>query len=61
VVGPFQSQVCEPSESYLHDGRARTLTEAIRWHGGEGARSRDAFLALGEAEQAELLTFLRSL
>jgi CxxC motif-containing protein (DUF1111 family) len=61
VVGPFQSQVCEPSESYLHDGRARTLTEAIRWHGGEGAGSRDAFLALDEAGQAELLAFLRSL
>ena len=21
---------------YLHDGRARNLTEAIMWHGGEG-------------------------
>ena len=27
-------------EAYLHDGRARTLEEAILWHGGEGTRSR---------------------
>ena len=26
VEGPNQSQTCTPSESYLHDGRARTLT-----------------------------------
>ena len=24
---------------FLHDGRARNLTEAIMWHGGEGAAS----------------------
>jgi CxxC motif-containing protein (DUF1111 family) len=34
VEGPFQSQVCTPDASYLHDGRARTLEEAILWHGG---------------------------
>ena len=35
VEGPNQSQTCSPDEHYLHDGRARTLDEAIRWHGGE--------------------------
>ncbi len=61
VVGPFQSQVCEPHASYLHDGRARTLTEAIRWHGGEGAGSREAFLDLSEGDQAAVLRFLGTL
>jgi CxxC motif-containing protein (DUF1111 family) len=28
---------------FLHDGRARNLTEAILWHGGEGKAARDAF------------------
>ncbi|MGT2465590.1 di-heme oxidoredictase family protein [Mesorhizobium atlanticum] len=28
---------------YLHDGRARTLAEAILWHGGEGQKARDRF------------------
>lgn len=49
------------AEAYLHDGRARTLDEAIRWHDGEGAAARDAYLSLGEGEQQQLLAFLRSL
>ena len=32
-------------ESYLHDGRARTLSEAILWHGGEGETAKNAFVA----------------
>lgn len=46
---------------YLHDGRARTLREAIEFHGGEGAASRAAFRALSAADQDRLLAFLRSL
>jgi len=61
VEGPFQSQVCSPSESYLHDGRARTLEEAILWHGGEGEASRDAYQAASDAEREALVAFLRSL
>jgi CxxC motif-containing protein (DUF1111 family) len=45
----------------LHDGRARTIEEAILWHGGEGERSRDAFIAMSREERAALLAFLRSL
>ena len=46
---------------YLHDGRARSLREAIELHGGEGAASRTAFRQLSPAEQELLLLFLRSL
>jgi CxxC motif-containing protein (DUF1111 family) len=46
---------------YLHDGRARTLREAIEFHGGEAAASRAAFRALSTGEQERLLAFLRSL
>lgn len=61
VEGPHQSEVCAPSESYLHDGRARTLDEAIRWHGGEGAASRSAYLAASADDQAAVLRFLQTL
>lgn len=61
VEGPSQDQTCTPHESYLHDGRARTLQEAILWHGGEGQASRDEFSALSSDDQAALLAFLRSL
>jgi Di-haem oxidoreductase, putative peroxidase len=46
---------------YLHDGRARTLLEAILWHWGEAAPSREAVRAMGAAEREALLAFLRSL
>jgi len=47
--------------SYLHDGRARTLEEAILWHGGEGSQSRERFVQLSSAERYHLIQFLRSL
>ena len=46
---------------YLHDGRADDLDEAIRWHGGEAQASRDAYVALAEAERAEVIALLESL
>jgi len=48
-------------EGYLHDGRARTLEEAILWHGGEGAASRQAYEALDQADKNALIAFLESL
>jgi len=46
---------------YLHDGRARTLTEAVMWHGGEAAKASQRFAALSAADRAALLAFLGSL
>ena len=46
---------------YLHDGRARTIAEAILWHGGEAQRARDAWAALPERQRALVLSFLKSL
>ena len=45
---------------YLHDGRARTLLEAILWHGGEADGARDAVAAAAPAERSALLAFLKS-
>jgi CxxC motif-containing protein (DUF1111 family) len=46
---------------YLHDGRARTLEEAILWHAGEARQTRQKFRALDSVRRQELITFLRSL
>lgn len=46
------------STTFLHDGRARTIEEAIRLHGGEAARARDAFADLDGRDRAALLAFL---
>ncbi len=46
---------------FLHDGRATTLEEAIEYHGGEGATSREKFRALSANEKTQLIKFLKSL
>ncbi|MCW5696686.1 MAG: c-type cytochrome [Bauldia sp.] len=46
---------------FLHDGRARSLLEAILWHGGEAQAARDAVVAMTPAERQALLRFLESL
>jgi CxxC motif-containing protein (DUF1111 family) len=46
---------------FLHDGRARSLEEAILWHGGEAERSRERFRTLSATDRAALLRFLESL
>ncbi len=48
-------------EAYLHDGRARTLAEAILWHGGEGEAAKEAFRTLSASDRAALIAFLQSL
>jgi CxxC motif-containing protein (DUF1111 family) len=50
--------------AYLHDGRARTLTDAITAHESEGSEANAAvarFKALSEADRATLLDFVQSL
>ena len=47
--------------SFLHDGRARGFAEAILWHGGEAAASRDAFRAMSSTDRAALVRFIGSL
>lgn len=48
-------------ESYLHDGRARSLEEAVLWHDGEARAARQSFTRMSAPERAALLAFLASL
>ena len=48
-------------EAYLHDGRARNLSEAILWHGGEATAAREVFRNLTSAQRAAVLKFIASL
>ena len=45
----------------LHDGRARTIEEAITLHGGEGQASKNNFVQLTAEEKTKLIKFLESL
>jgi CxxC motif-containing protein (DUF1111 family) len=48
-------------EAYLHDGRARTIEEAILWHGGEGQAAANAFRNMSASDRAALVKFLKSI
>ena len=49
------------NQAFLHDGRARNITEAILWHGGEATKSRNAFSSMPSSDRQALLKFLDSL
>ncbi|MEP7231678.1 MAG: di-heme oxidoredictase family protein [Ginsengibacter sp.] len=46
---------------YLHDGRARTLEEAILWHDGEAKKAKDQFMQLDKTDRDKVIKFLKSL
>ncbi|HEU5125156.1 MAG TPA: di-heme oxidoredictase family protein [Verrucomicrobiae bacterium] len=48
-------------EAYLHDGRARSLEEAILWHGGEAESAKESFRTMTASDRAALIKFLKSL
>ena len=48
-------------DTYLHDGRARSLTEAILRHDGEARAARDGFVDKPAEDRAALIAFLESL
>ena len=61
--GPWWKTV-NPDAGFLHDGRARTIEEAILWHGHEDSEARHAwefFVGLSRSQRDDLLAFLESL
>ena len=55
------TQTVNPQAGFLHDGRARTLEEAILWHGGEASAATEAYRSMDAADRASLIRFLESL
>ena len=47
--------------TFLHDGRARSVEEAVVWHDGEAAVVRDRFEHLPRARREQLLKFVGGL
>ncbi|WP_159977046.1 di-heme oxidoreductase family protein [Roseobacter cerasinus] len=46
---------------FLHDGRARSLMEAILWHGGEAEAARNRVVEMPRPDRDALIRFLESL
>ncbi|MEO1338852.1 MAG: di-heme oxidoredictase family protein, partial [Myxococcota bacterium] len=57
---PFASRLRNRA-TWLHDGRASSREEAILWHGGEAAESRNNYRQLSASDQRALIRFLQSL
>ncbi|GHA14845.1 di-heme oxidoreductase family protein [Oceanisphaera arctica] len=57
----YASEVAGSQAHYLHDGRARTLLEAVLWHGGEAEAAKQSVIAMSTEERARLIAFLESL
>ncbi|VGO07349.1 Probable thiol oxidoreductase with 2 cytochrome c heme-binding sites [plant metagenome] len=55
------TRMVNPAAGWLHDGRARTLLEAVLWHGGEAQAARDRVVKMTPDERADLIRFLESL
>lgn len=51
----------DPNARFLHDGRAKTLEEAIHWHGGEAQSANDKFQKLSASEKADFMQFLNGI
>lgn len=55
------SKVVNDEAAFLHDGRARTLLEAVLWHGGEAQAARDRVVEMNKQDRDNLIRFLESL
>lgn len=59
--GVGQTKAVSGHTFFLHDGRARSIKEAILWHGGEALMARDAFAGLDKKDRERLIAFVNSL
>jgi CxxC motif-containing protein (DUF1111 family) len=59
--GKGLSNVVSGNTDKLHDLRARNYEEAILWHGGEAAPSKEKFRALSKEDREALIKFLEAI
>lgn len=55
------TRIVNGHQNFLHDGRARTLIEAIMWHGGEAEQSKNYVKELNKSDRDALIRFIESL
>ena len=55
------TRIVNGHQNFLHDGRARTLLEAVMWHGGEAKQSKEFVRTLSNPDRNALIKFLESL
>lgn len=58
-IAEYLKTAIEPR--FLHDGRARSVNEAILWHAGEAEQTKHAYMALPLRQRSQLIEFVESL
>lgn len=46
---------------FLHDGRAKSIEEAILWHGGEALNAKNSFMSLSKKQRNKIIKFIGTL
>lgn len=59
--GIGHSKAVNKKAGFMHDGRARTLMEAVLWHGGEASQSKNKVLEMNARQRRALMAFIKSL
>ena len=59
--GIGHTQLADRRTGFLHDGRARSVMEAILWHGGEAEQAKNNVLKMNAREREALVSFIKSL
>ena len=55
------AKIVNTKAQFMHDGRAKTIEEAILWHGGEGQNAKNKYKQLNAQQRSDLLVYLGSL
>ncbi len=59
-LGKYEKARGQPPE-LLHDGRAKSIEEAILWHGGEAKNAQERFMNLSKEEREKVIAYIREL
>jgi len=59
-LGKYEKALGQPPE-LLHDGRAKSIEEAILWHGGEAKSAQERFMHLSKEEREKVIAYIREL
>ncbi|MDX4026735.1 di-heme oxidoredictase family protein [Aliarcobacter skirrowii] len=55
------NKLINKNPNFLHDGRARSVQEAILWHDGEAKASKEAYINLSKEDRLKLIKFIEEL
>ena len=59
-IGKYK-QATKKDPEFLHDGRAKSLEEAIIWHGGEAQKSKKRFMSLSKKQRDSIIKYIKEL